>query len=86
MVSTRVHAWVQQQVRDIGHAGRVEVVVRKPRLVRGRASLSAADVTPATAQLLARARCTTRLKTDRVRWFRDECSGLNRQGSTVNCE
>ena len=33
VVSGRVHAWVSQRVRDIGHSGRVEVVVRKPRLM-----------------------------------------------------
>jgi transposase len=33
MISDRVHAWVQQRVRDIPHAGDVEVVVCKPRLV-----------------------------------------------------
>ena len=32
VVSSRVHAWVEQRVRDVPHAGQVEVVVRKPRL------------------------------------------------------
>jgi transposase len=32
VVSSRVHAWSVQRVRDVGHAGRVGVVVGKPRL------------------------------------------------------
>jgi hypothetical protein len=46
VISGRVHAWVSQRVRDIGHAGRVEVVVRKPRLMCARDWLSAAHVHP----------------------------------------
>ena len=32
VISARVHAWIVQRVRDIPHAGQLEVVVRKPRL------------------------------------------------------
>jgi transposase len=63
VVSSRVHAWVTQRVRDIPHAGRVEVVVRKPRLVCGEPACGRRTFTPATEQLPLRARCTTRLKT-----------------------
>ncbi len=62
VVSTRVHAWVEQRVRDVPHAGRVEVVVRKPRLVCAEVVSPRRTFTPATAQLPARARCTTRLR------------------------
>ena len=56
VVSSRVHAWVMQRVRDIAHAGRVEVVVRKPRLVCGEPACARRTFTPATDQLPARAR------------------------------
>jgi len=61
--SGRVHAWVEQRIRDVPHAGRVEVVVRKPRLVCAESLCRRRTFTPATAELPARARCTTRLRT-----------------------
>jgi transposase len=63
VVSSRVHAWVEQRVRDIPHAGQVVVVVRKPRLVCVEPACGRRTFTPATEQLPARTRCTTRLKT-----------------------
>jgi transposase len=63
VVSSRVHAWVEQRVRDIPHAGQVVVVVRKPRLICLEPACGRRTFTPATEQLPARARCTTRLKT-----------------------
>ena len=63
VVSGRVHGWVEQRVRDLPHAGRVEVVVRKPRLVCGESWCPRRTFTPATDQLPARARYTTRLRT-----------------------
>ena len=63
VVSSRVHAWVVQRVRDIPHAGQLEVVVRKPRLVCAEPACPRRTFTPATEQLPVRARCTTRLKT-----------------------
>jgi transposase len=63
VVSSRVHAWVEQRVRDIPYAGEVQVVVRKPRLVCLEPACPGRTFTPATEQLPARARCTTRLKT-----------------------
>jgi transposase len=63
VVSSRVHAWTEHQVRDIPHAGPVEVVVRKPRLVCAEPACTRRTFTPATTQLPARARCTTRLRT-----------------------
>jgi transposase len=63
VVSSRVHAWTEQQVRDVPHAGQVVVVVRKPRLVCTEPACGRRTFTPATAQLPVRARCTTRLKT-----------------------
>ena len=62
VVSSRVHAWVEQRVRDIPHAGQVVVVVRKPRLICVEPACGRRTFTPATEQLPARARCTTRLK------------------------
>jgi transposase len=63
VVSGRVHAWSVQRVRDVPHAGRVEVVVRKPRLVCAEPACGRRTFTPATPELPARARCTTRLRT-----------------------
>jgi transposase len=63
VVSRRVHAWVQQRVRDIPYGGQVEVVVRKPRLVCAEPACPRGTFIPATEQLPLRARCTTRLKT-----------------------
>ena len=62
VVSDHVHGWVKQRVRDIPHAGQVEVVVRKPRLVCAEPACPRRTFTPATEQLPLRARCTTRLK------------------------
>jgi len=61
VVSGRVHAWVQQRVRDVPQAGRVGVMVRKP--VCAELLCPRRTFTPATPELPARARCTTRLKT-----------------------
>ena len=62
VVSRRVHAWSVQRVRDVPHAGRVEVVVRKPRLVCDEPLCRRRTFTPATAELPVRARCTSRLR------------------------
>jgi transposase len=63
VVSGRVHAWVVQRVRHVPYAGQVEVLVRKPRLVCAEPACPRRTFTPASSQLPARARCTTRLKT-----------------------
>jgi transposase len=70
VVSTRVHAWTRQRVKDIGAGGdgtpaggRVEVVVRKPRMVCAEPACGRRTFTPVTDQLPARARCLTRLRT-----------------------
>jgi transposase len=63
VVSSRVHAWVIQRVRDIPHAGPVEVVVRKPRLACAEPACARRTFIPATDQLPFRARCSTRLRT-----------------------
>lgn len=70
VVSSRVHAWTRQRVKDIGAGGdgspaggRVEVVVRKPRMVCVEAACGRRTFTPVTDQLPARARCLTRLRT-----------------------
>jgi transposase len=63
VASSRIHAWVTQRLRDIAHAGRVEVVVRKPRLVCAESACARRTFIPATDQLPLRARCTTRLRT-----------------------
>lgn len=62
VISTRVHAWCRQQVRDIPHGGSVELVVVKPRLVCAEARCARRTFTPATDELPVRARCTTRLR------------------------
>jgi transposase len=63
VVSSRVHAWSVQRVRDIPHAGQIEVVVRKPRLMCVEPACDRRTFTPVSEQLPARARCTTRLRT-----------------------
>lgn len=70
VVSSRVHAWTRQRVKDIGTggdgthaAGRVEVVVNKPRMVCAEPACGRRTFTPVTDQLPARARCLTRLRT-----------------------
>ena len=57
LVADRAHsdAWSSQRVRDVPHAGRVEVVVRKPRLVCAERLCPRRTFTPATAELPARA-------------------------------
>ena len=62
VVSDRVHAWCRQRVKDIPHAGRVEVVVVKPRLVCAERACSRRTFTQTTSELPRRARCTTRLR------------------------
>ena len=63
VISARVHAWIVQRVRDIPHAGQLEVVVRKPRLVCAEPECPRGTFTAATEQFPVRARCTTRLRT-----------------------
>lgn len=70
VVSTRVHAWTRQRVKDVGAGGdgtaaggRVEVVVVKPRMVCAEAACGRRTFTQVTDQLGFRARCLTRLKT-----------------------
>jgi transposase len=63
VVSSRVHAWVEQRVHDVPHAGGVELVVCKTGMVCAEAACPRRTFTPATEQLPARARCTTRLRT-----------------------
>jgi transposase len=62
VVSDRVHAWTVQHVRDVPHAGRVELLVRKPRLVCREPACSRRTFVSATDELPARARCTSRLR------------------------
>jgi transposase len=70
VVSSRVHAWSRQRVKDVGAggdgtqgSGRVEVVVRKPRMVCAEAACGRQTFTQVTDQLPSRARCLTRLRT-----------------------
>jgi transposase len=63
VMSSRVHAWTLQRVRDVPHAGRIEVVVRKPRLVCAEPACRRRTFTHTTSQLPTRSRCTTRLRT-----------------------
>jgi hypothetical protein len=51
-----MHAWTQEQVRDVPHAGQVVVVVRKPRLVCAELACGRRTFTPATEQLPVRSR------------------------------
>jgi transposase len=63
IVSTRVHAWTRQRVKDIPAGGAsVEVVVRKPRWVCAERTCGRKTFVQVTDQLPARARCLSRLK------------------------
>ncbi|MDN5570918.1 MAG: transposase [Propionibacteriaceae bacterium] len=62
VVSARVRAWCRQRVKDIPHAGSIEVIVVKPRLVCAEGACSRRTFTQATAELPVRARCTSRLR------------------------
>lgn len=62
VVSARVHAWCRQRVKDLPHAGGIEVVVVKPRLVCGEQACPRRTFTQTSSELPLRARCTTRLR------------------------
>lgn len=62
VVSSRVHAWSRQRVKDVPVAGEVELVVVKPRLVCMEKACSRRTFTPETTELPRRARCTSRLR------------------------
>lgn len=63
VISTKVHAWVKQQVRDIPAGGdTAEVVARKRRMVCAEPACGRQRFTQATEQSPARARCLTRLR------------------------
>ena len=62
VVSARVHAWRRQRVKDLPHAGDVELVVVKLRLVCVEHACTRRMFTPSTPELLFRARCTSRLR------------------------
>jgi transposase len=63
VASARVHAWVQQRVKDIPAGGElVQVVVRKPRLVCQQPDCSRVTFTQVSEQLPTRARCLSRLR------------------------
>ena len=50
VVSARVHAWCRQRVKDIPHAGSIELIVVKPRLVCAEGACSRRTFTQATAE------------------------------------
>lgn len=63
VISTRVHAWTAQRVKDIPAGGELlEVVVRKPRWVCAEPACGRKTFVQVTDQLPSRARCLTRLK------------------------
>lgn len=63
VISTRVHAWASQRVKDIpAGAEMLEVVVRKPRFLCAEAACSRRTFVQVTDQLPFRARCLTRLR------------------------
>lgn len=63
-VSSRVHAWTRQKVRDLHTGGApVEVIVAKPRMTCVNRQCRRRTFTQVTAQLPKRARCFTRLRT-----------------------
>lgn len=63
VISTRVHAWASQRVKDIPAGGEVvEVVVRKPRWLCAEAACGRRTFVQVTDQLPFRGRCLTRLR------------------------
>lgn len=63
VISTRVHAWTSQRVKDIpAGADQVEVVVRKPRWLCAEPACGRRTFVQVTGQLPFRARCLTRLR------------------------
>ncbi len=65
VASGRVHAWVQQRVKDVPAGGDVvQVVVRKPRLVCQQQGCPRVTFTQVSEQLPLRARCLSRLRTE----------------------
>jgi transposase len=63
VISTRVHAWASQRVKDIPAGGEVvEVVVRKPRWLCVEPACGRRTFVQVTDQLPFRARCLTRLR------------------------
>ena len=68
VASGRVHAWVQQRVKDVPAGGDVvQVVVRKPRLVCQQQGCPRVTFTQVSEQLPLRARCLSRLRTEVAR-------------------
>ena len=63
-LSTRVHAWTRQRVKDINVGGGdvAEVVVRKPRWRCAEPACARTTFTQVTDQLPTRARCSSRLR------------------------
>lgn len=63
VISTRVHAWTSQRVKDIPAGGDVvDVVVRKPRWLCAEPACGRRTFVQVTDQLPFRARCVTRLR------------------------
>jgi len=63
VVSKRGPCVVSAGVKDVPHAGRLEVIVVKPRLVCAERGCPRRTFTQTTGELPLRARCTTRLRT-----------------------
>jgi transposase len=63
VLSSRVHAWTRQRVKDIPTGGELlECVVRKPRWVCAEQACGRKTFVQVTDQLPSRARCLTRLR------------------------
>ena len=63
VISTRIHAWASQRVKDIPAGGEVlEVVVKKPRWLCAEPACARGTFVQVTDQLPFRARCLTRLR------------------------
>ena len=62
VVSQRVHAWCRQRAKDVPNAGRLEVIVVKPRMVCAERACPRRTFTQTTPELPLRSRCTTRLR------------------------
>ena len=62
VVSSRVHAWCRQRVKDVPHAGHLDLVVVKLRLVWAEGACTRRAFSRTTSELPLRARCSSRLR------------------------
>ena len=83
VVSSRVHAWCRQRVKDVPHAGHLELVVVKLRLVWAEGACTRRAFSRTTSELPLRARCSSRLRRGLLEAVIDHGRGRRRCRSRV---